>query len=339
MTTQIQFGNSGRGETSFLAEGRQVMATPIELIVYGTRGSEPQGNRDFMEFGGDTSSYVITEGSRVHFLDAGTGLKRALRDNLTSKVNEAYLDITHGHLDHTYMGGAAGIYFNHLKEGIQVSGYKDIERALGELFDNNIRWPVPLQQLNGLNKYIHCLDGEDVLLRGTTVVTTMKNYHPHDSGNSYGGSLGFRYNFAGVDRVLSVAYVTDMEFEYKEGGVKQELCDKLKAEFVEFVRGADVLIADTQWIDKEYNNTLKFVRGWGHATVEQVIELARDAGVKRLYGSHHAPSRTDMALRELEEYAKEYAVRIGYNGEFSYARDGDRVVLGESFDSEFKKAA
>jgi hypothetical protein len=46
-----------------------------------------------------------------------------------------------------------------------------------------------------------------------------------------------------------------------------------------------------------------------------------------------------MALRELEEYAKEYAVRIGYNGEFSYARDGDRVVLGESFDSEFKKAA
>ncbi len=339
MRGQQLVNNGYQNITSFLAEGRQTMTTPIEVKIYGTRGSEPQGNREYMEFGGDTSSYAITYGQQIHFLDAGTGLKRALKENLTSTVTEAYLDITHGHLDHTYMGGAAGIYYNHLREGIQVSGYKDIEEALQGLFDNNIRWPVPLSQLNGLNKKINSLDGEDMLLRGTTVVTTMKNYHPHDGGKSYGGSLGFRYNFPGVDRVLSVAYVTDMEFDYKEGGVRQELSDKLRSDFVEFVRDADVLIADTQYTNEEYNNTLKFVRGWGHPTVEQIIELAKYAGVKDIRGSHHAPTRTDVMLHKLEEYAKNYALQIGYNGNFSYARDGDRITLGSTPFLDVEKAA
>jgi len=65
--------------------------------------------------------------------------------------------------------------------------------------------------------------------------------------------------------------------------------------FVNYCRGADLLIHDAQYTDEELNAH----RGWGHSSISQAVALANAAGVKRLGLFHHDPDRTDAALDEI----------------------------------------
>ncbi len=70
----------------------------------------------------------------------------------------------------------------------------------------------------------------------------------------------------------------------------------LSADILEFIRGADLLIADAAYTAAEYPNRL----GWGHSAHEHAYDLARAAGVKRLAFFHHDPNRTDEELETIE---------------------------------------
>jgi DNA-binding response OmpR family regulator len=63
----------------------------------------------------------------------------------------------------------------------------------------------------------------------------------------------------------------------------------------EFLAGADLVIHDAQYTDREYANH----RGWGHSPMEYVSEIGQLAGVKRMAFSHHDPGRTDDALDQI----------------------------------------
>ena len=41
-------------------------------------------------------------------------------------------------------------------------------------------------------------------------------------------------------------------------------------------------------------------RGWGHSSVEQGVSFAERSSCKKLAIAHHAPNRTDLQLKELE---------------------------------------
>jgi ribonuclease BN (tRNA processing enzyme) len=64
-----------------------------------------------------------------------------------------------------------------------------------------------------------------------------------------------------------------------------------------FFKGADFLIHDTQYTEKEYKAGKL---GWGHSSYERAINTAHKAGVKRIALFHHDPNRTDAELTELE---------------------------------------
>jgi len=66
---------------------------------------------------------------------------------------------------------------------------------------------------------------------------------------------------------------------------------------LQFMKGADFLIHDAQYTEKEYKASKL---GWGHSSHERVINAAHRAGVKRLALFHHDPNRTDAELAELE---------------------------------------
>mgnify|MGYP000494152162 CR=1 FL=1 len=53
--------------------------------------------------------------------------------------------------------------------------------------------------------------------------------------------------------------------------------------------GADLLIHDAQYLASEYPDHV----GWGHSTIEYVIDIARRAEVRRVALYHHDPNRTD----------------------------------------------
>ncbi len=67
-----------------------------------------------------------------------------------------------------------------------------------------------------------------------------------------------------------------------------------------FIRGADLLVHDTQYTHKEYIDSKL---GWGHSPFEHAINSSHKAHVKTLACFHHDPLRTDDQLDALlEEY-------------------------------------
>jgi ribonuclease BN (tRNA processing enzyme) len=59
--------------------------------------------------------------------------------------------------------------------------------------------------------------------------------------------------------------------------------------------GADLLIHDAQYTDKEYESRV----GWGHSSYRHAFEFAARMGVKQLVPFHHDPSHDDDTLDRL----------------------------------------
>ena len=82
----------------------------------------------------------------------------------------------------------------------------------------------------------------------------------------------------------------------------------------------DLLLHDAQYTVEEYKNRL----GWGHSSMEDAIDLAIMAKVKRLLLFHHDPGHSDVWLNE------RYAGLLGkYGNELSFdiAREGMTIEL------------
>jgi ribonuclease BN (tRNA processing enzyme) len=118
---------------------------------------------------------------------------------------------------------------------------------------------------------------------GGVAVETFPLNHP-------GGSYGYRL----TDDDKTLIYATDSEY--------QDLAaDSLKP-FTQFFQGADLLIFDAQYtmletVEKE---------NWGHSNVSIGIDMALEAGVKKLIFTRHEPAYDDDKLWGIMEKAKEY---------------------------------
>jgi ribonuclease BN (tRNA processing enzyme) len=61
---------------------------------------------------------------------------------------------------------------------------------------------------------------------------------------------------------------------------------------MDFIDGADLLIADGQYTEEEYPGKV----GWGHSSIPVLIDVALRAGVKQLAIFHHDPQHSDKFL-------------------------------------------
>jgi ribonuclease BN (tRNA processing enzyme) len=115
-------------------------------------------------------------------------------------------------------------------------------------------------------------------------ITSIPISHPNQG-------LGYQFEEAGKRFV----FITDNELSFKHpGGLDYQ-------EYVNFCAGADVLIHDAEFIEKDY----KKVRTWGHSVYIDTVRLALDAKVKKLGLYHHNQDRTDSAIDEIVEESKE----------------------------------
>ena len=92
---------------------------------------------------------------------------------------------------------------------------------------------------------------------------------------------------------------------------------------MEVLRGVDVLIADTAYTAEEYPAK----KGWGHGHFDSSIDLAKRAGAKILYCTHHEPTRNDSALEH--EFAKVLTRHPQRKGEpeIRLAREGEEIEI------------
>jgi ribonuclease BN (tRNA processing enzyme) len=101
--------------------------------------------------------------------------------------------------------------------------------------------------------------------------------------------------------------------------------DRLKRykNLVDFISGASLLIADSQYTDEEYASKI----GWGHSPISYTIDLALSSQVSTLALFHHDPAHTDDQLAKLEMKAKELASQRRSKCQIVLAREGQSLQV------------
>ena len=92
---------------------------------------------------------------------------------------------------------------------------------------------------------------------------------------------------------------------------------------IEFLRGADVLIMDTQYDSEEYKRHI----GWGHGCLDDVVALALQAGVKMLFLFHHDPDHDDAKISQMLAHARKIVATRKGKLQVEAAREGVTVEL------------
>jgi phosphoribosyl 1,2-cyclic phosphodiesterase len=248
----------------------------VRFVALGVRGSTPAPGADFVRYGGHTSCLAVSadhdETPRL-VLDAGTGL-RGLSRLLDGAAYRGDIALTHLHWDHVQ-----GLPFSAAVDNpdaqvrllLPVSGDSADARALLSHVMSPPYFPIGPEGLQGSWTF-EPLDGarDDVAILPV----------PHKGGAAY--ALRVLVD----DAVL--AYVPDHALH---SGTDAAALARVTA----FVRGADVLVHDAEYVAAEQATAAEY----GHATIETVLDLADRAAVGELYLTHHAPARTDDQLDEL----------------------------------------
>lgn len=111
----------------------------------------------------------------------------------------------------------------------------------------------------------------------------------------------------------SVAYLPD----HQQPGISSTHVD---AEVLALCRDVDLLIHDAQYSDTEFD--LK--SDWGHSTPSYALEVARQAGARRLVMFHHDPTHDDAWIEEAARATRRSSGAI----EVIAAKEGLRIVSG-----------
>lgn len=287
----------------------------MEVKIWGDRGSIPVPGSGTVKYGGDTACIELRfDSARRFFLDAGTGIRnlgnQLLKERFTDNIN---LFISHTHWDHIIgFPFFAPIYLKQTKLNIYgpVHYEKKLKDVLAILMDYSY-FPISAAQLSADVKYFD-LHEETFNIQGVKITTKYLN-HPVLN-------LGYRFEYQGKIFV----YTGDHEKYYNvfgQGLDESELEDmdetvaNQNESVIEFVKDADLLIADTTFTDDEYETH----KGWGHSSVSQTIELSKSAGVKFTLFTHHAPEHSDDLLDKLSDKFCNSAFRFAVeNNEYSF---------------------
>ncbi len=268
----------------------------MNIRFCGVRGSIPTPGRNTARYGGNTSCVEVTAGNQVLILDAGSGI-RELGDDLIESSGlgsvEATILISHTHWDHIQ-----GLPFfapafsgkNHIRIIAPPGKGDTLRRALRNQLDPN-SFPVGLNQMRGLGWAEELASDHETLGMFAIGVTSLS--HPGDCA-------GFRIEANGA----SVAYLPDHEpFESICVPAHSAIGEARRKELVEFLRGVNLLILDTQYTETEYPHKI----GWGHGCLPDSVALASDAGVQQLVLFHHDPAHKDDQIDAMVEWAQRVA--------------------------------
>jgi phosphoribosyl 1,2-cyclic phosphodiesterase len=254
----------------------------MKVKFYGTRGSLPIADPDYVQFGGNTSCILVTFSTgRIAILDAGTGI-RNLGNDLIRNSHQQYDNIniilSHTHWDHIqgfpYFEPA---YDPQRNFTISICGKERMGKDLKSLFATQMQndfFPVPLDKMGANFTFLQPDITSYEHPSGIRLEATKYSHR--------GDAYGYRIEEGGK----TLVYCTDVE--HKDG---------IDPNVVALSRNADLLIHDAQYTTEE----LKGKKGWGHSSWEQAIEVANQAGVKKLALFHHDPDHNDIFLSNLEK--------------------------------------
>lgn len=262
-------------------------------------------------FGGNTPCVEARSGEDFLIFDAGSGIRllgKALMDGAFGRgQGTAHILLSHTHWDHI-MGfpffSPAFVPGNRI---IFYGCHDDIEGRVKYQQDGR-HFPVEMDSMSADFEFVQ-LDTRTRAQIGPFAVRALKQFHP-------GASYGYRIETSGE----AVVYATDSEYESLDLGYLSK--------YLEFFRNADMLIFDAfvgPGEDVKKQN-------WGHSSALYGVNIAAEAGVKKLVLFHHDPERSDGDIQRIWEEAMAYCRRTRGDStlEIVSAYDGLEIEVSNS---------
>lgn len=283
----------------------------------GTRGSLPAPGPDTVRYGGNTTCIEVrSDAGDLIILDAGTGIRQLGITLMETGPVDCHIFISHTHWDHIHglpffrplfmPGNAITLYGP--PDPLAMTG---IEAVLAKQMEYP-HFPVRVAELRADIAYRTLADRQTVDLGFATVSTLLMNHPAMDFGCKVRCD-GKTLFFTGDHEPFHNIYAPG-DPDYEEYG---RIVDERNNALTDFLRGVDILVADAQYAEEEYRTR----RGWGHSTFERTLALAREAGVARVYLTHHETSRTDAEVDAILGRLRREWQGCGF--EFDMAREGE----------------
>lgn len=260
----------------------------IKVKFWGTRGSIPTPGRHFIKYGGNTPCVEMRCGETILIFDAGTGMRElgaSLLHEFAGSPNEYHILISHTHWDHIQ-----GFPFFHMaylpKNKVTFYGGNSVSALEHLIFGQMDReyFPVTLFELASEVTF-------KTMHESPFFINDVKIFFTHQIHPAL--SLGFRVEYR--DKV--VVYATDSEISNDP-----EIERINERNIGSLIANADMLIADCQYTEDEYKNKI----GWGHTSIDKVVEISNKYRVKNLFAFHHDPLRTDEQLDIMIDNARRF---------------------------------
>eukprot|EP00899_Mesostigma_viride_P027944 jgi/Mesvir1/8334/Mv12596-RA.2 len=267
----------------------------MKVKFWGTRGSISKPGRETVKCGGHTSCVQITtnDGTQL-ILDCGTGAHGlGMQLACEGKPVNAHILITHTHWDHIQ-----GLpFFTPLfipGNNVQIYGPRGLSAGLRDALCGQMQYtyfPITMEAFASVVEF-HDLS-EETFSIGDITITTLYMNHPAIT-------LGYRIVADGA----TVLYCTDHEPHCRtlaDGGTPAP--SSADDRHCAFMRGADLLIHDCQYTACEYPQKV----GWGHSTLEYVVDMAAHAQVRQVALFHHDPMCSDDEVDAMVEAGNQRA--------------------------------
>jgi phosphoribosyl 1,2-cyclic phosphodiesterase len=255
---------------------------------------------------------VRDERDHLVVLDAGTGL-HALGTELMRAGSPLRADLL---LSHTHWDHIQGLpFFKPLSlrgSRVRVWGAAQHGVALSEILHRQMDpmfFPVPLAAFTAALNITEIENGGPEI----------DGFAVHGFGLRHPGTtLGYR--LAPRDGGPDFAYLTDNELG---AGGDYAVPRDWRQRLVGFLDGVDTLVHDAMYSE----SIIRARAGWGHSTPRQAVDLAAEAGCRRLVLFHHDPEHDDATVDALLRDACGYARGVAPSLEVVAAHDGLRLNL------------
>jgi phosphoribosyl 1,2-cyclic phosphodiesterase len=308
----------------------------MQLTFYGTRGSYPIARPDQVRYGGNTTClYFRTRSGQELILDGGSGIRLLGQDMMGREFGqgqgEAYILVGHTHWDHImgypffepfYREGNRFMLVSAGQSGIQIQDILSWQQV-------GLHFPVPFERLQARREYLHFKPGQALTLGEFHVETVQLNHPGVTVGYRIEADDGVATVYTDTARVRRVRLGDGMGGPEPDEGFAREFLTQL----AHCARGSDVLVYDTNYLEHEMVGHYHF----GHATVEDALEMAHLSQAKHLVLFHHAPEHSDSVVDEKLALARD----MGRGAPFTIeaAAENSRLNIGQDTTSGPEESA